>query len=259
MPGAVVGLDFSLRSPGICVLTPSGHTHLAGFYGFEPKTWSQHSKVTIHLFRAPPKLQKEEDPTVNKKRRRSDKDSERNTEEEEEPSHPRRVESDLWRYDYVTNLVVDLLTSIFPDTAARPLVKVAIESYAFYGRGHTGNNYKLHEVTGCCKLRLFRAGFTNWMELPASTWRRRCFGSYRAEKKDAYDFVMKQFPELDLLTPCHRKLGRNGTSVPCPVQDMCEAFCIARAASLSENIPPRHKKKKKTKEGGKKIKREEKK
>jgi hypothetical protein len=147
-------------------------------------------------------------------------------EEEESSTSSKRVEQDLARYALLTDKLLALLCGIFPDRAGRGRVRMVIESYAFYGRGHTGNNYKLHEVTGCFKLRLFMVGFTNWTEQPVSVWRKVCFGSPRAEKKDAFEFFCGRMPGVDLLNICKRKLGKNG-NVPCPVQDICEAYCIS--------------------------------
>ena len=244
-PSAVVGLDFSLRSPGICVLMSGGHTHLAGFYGFDPKSYEEYPGVTLHLFRQPA-----EEKVVTGKKRSGKKKARAKAGDGQQV---RRVVADLRRYSRVIDRVVELLTGIFPDAASRSVVHVAIESYAFYGRGHTGNNYKLHEVTGCCKLRLFREGFTSWSEVPASSWRKLCFGTSRAEKKDAYDLVLRAFPGLDLLTPCRRKLGQGGSAVPCPVQDMCEAYCIALAyqkgsTTRTEAVTTTGRKKRKRKE-----------
>jgi hypothetical protein len=174
------------------------------------------------------------------------------------------VVHDLERYTHTTDLVVELLCRLFSHRASRAGVRVVIESYAFYGRGHTGNNYKLHEVTGCCKLRLWKEGFTNWSESPVSVWRRRCFGNPRAGKREAFDFVLRQLPGLDLLGVCRRKLGKNGT-VPCPVQDMCEAYCIAWAAlgpekKQNEEAPVRSGKKQKKagEQGGRVVKKRKK-
>ena len=215
---AVVGLDFSLRSPGVCVRTPGGRMHLIGFYGSEDTT-VELGDTTVHLF------QRKDGGGV---------------ETEEEPH--RRVEQDLARYAHLTERLLKLLCSIFPDISARAQVHMVIESYAFYGRGHTGNNYKLHEVTGCFKLRLFMAGFTWWSERPVSVWRRICFGTPKAQKKDAFDFFCTQMPGVDLMSICKRKLGKNDT-VPCPVQDICEAFCIMWSSSSPSSAGGKQKKK----------------
>ena len=214
MSAGVVALDFSLRSPGLCAVLPTGQVYLAGFYCNTPQkrvfaATGTAPQVQIQLFRTLAT----------------------------QPHVADRAFADLQRYDSLLTAVLGWLENIFPDRDARAQVQVLIEGYAFYGRGNTGSNYKLHEVTGCCKLLMYRAGFVKWREVTARAWRSVCFSKRGTiDKKDALDFFNARLPHVPVMEVCKRTLGKNG-SVPCPAQDLCESFCIAMA--LPGLVPPK--------------------
>ncbi len=207
----LVALDFSLRSPGVCVCRRSAQGELEyevyGFYrGREISKEFTENRLAVQLLRL---SEPEDDPAAG------------------------LVVSNLRRYQ---ELVERVVSRCFQPLLAGPgavdpsRVRVVIESYAFMGRSQSGANYKLHEVTGILKYQLFRLDIRDIHELAAPAWRRAVFGTCSAGKAEALARFSADFPACPLLQLCSRSLGKNGT-VPTPVQDICEAYCLCVAAA----------------------------
>lgn len=104
---------------------------------------------------------------------------------------------------------------------------VVLEGYAFR-EGRAAYTFKLHEVTGILKWELRKNGFPPPRVVSCAAWRKCVLGQARADKRAALQYFQQAFPGFDLLRFANKKPG--GKTVPSPVQDMVEAYCLARAA-----------------------------
>lgn len=122
-------------------------------------------------------------------------------------------------------------------------VQVALEGYAFL-EGHAAHTYKLHEITGILKWELRKHGFPAPKIVSCAAWRKRVLGTARADKRAALEKFSEEFPSVDLLTFANKH--PTGKTVPSPVQDLAEAWCIARAVTLGLNVTVNPKTKRKS-------------
>lgn len=211
----VVAFDFSLN-PGVAIVSrdASGwtRTELIGWWVKPAKEMQleyseKQETLSVHLLQALP------------------------------PSSP-----DLERY---AQLLEPLFSRFLaPRLKASSTVEVVLEGYAFL-EGHAAHTYKLHEITGILKWELRKHGFPAPRIVSCAAWRKRVLGSARADKRAALVQFNVEFPGVDLLLFANKQpLGK---TVPSPVQDLVEAWCIARAAALGlEPVKYRHSKRKTT-------------
>ena len=152
---------------------------------------------------------------------------------------------DLDRYQkLIEPIVSDIVEPLLKNDNFKPEeISVAVESYAFPARSQAGSNYKLHESCGILKHVLFTIfGIKNIFNVSPMTWRSRTVKTLEQNenlpqnhKLLSLRFFNTFFPETDLLSLCSKKLGKNN-SVPTPVQDIADSFCLA-ASVLADSEP----------------------
>lgn len=140
--------------------------------------------------------------------------------------------ADVVRYTHITDqLFENFLIPAFSKVAdVSTDVEVLLEGYAFVPE-RAGSTYKLHELTGVIKYRLHALGVFSVHTVASSTWRKRVLGCARADKAAALHHFEQQHPDVDLFTITGKK---RGVTVPCPVQDIVEAWCLLYAHGQEE-------------------------
>jgi hypothetical protein len=219
-----LAFDFSLRSPGVCVCESTSSEedrtyHLYGFYNNTPDHVMVKNGFEITLLKID-NLENEQQGCTNTSK--SAKIQKKDTAVE-----------DLARYKYLIATLFKHCVQPYLSKYCLTDVHVVIESYAFI-TNRSGSNYKLHEVTGILKYLLYDLGIRHFSTLSSGHWRSLIFGTSKVEKKHALSYfnthpsVVGGPKDFDLMAFCKRKLGKN-SSVPTPVQDICEALCICDA------------------------------
>ena len=123
------------------------------------------------------------------------------------------------RYIYI----IDDIMEIIP----KHCTCVAMEAYAFPSREQAGHNFKLHELGGYLKIQLKKKGHIVH-GVAVATWKKHIVGHGHATKKQICEFVTNNY-DLDLLKILHLEINKKD-KVPNPVEDLCDAICIAEYA-----------------------------
>lgn len=187
----VVGIDLSVRSPGVAVLDTCRDSW--ALYGFAQ--CQQHRDLVHETGHARIELL---------------------------PMIPGPEASDQARYAHITDHIVGIVSRHHSDHSD---LVVALEHYAF--SASSASSYKLQELGGIVKQAIWgRFRHSRQLTVPPSRWKKRVLGQGRATKHDALVFLKTNGPGVCLLTCTHSQLRKNG-DVPCPAQDLADAACIA--------------------------------
>ena len=199
-----IGLDMSLRSPGVAVHDLSRNFwYLAAFAqnkkqeGFVYET----SKAKLTLF---PQISKE----------------------------ATTIADDLKRYIHLQKYLVKFLCEIIaPEFRDAPFTQLNIEAYAFVDQ--TAHSEKLHEVCGILKYELYKQGFHCMQNIVNTSWKATIIGHGKASKLDTCKFMINNGPCLDFLKifgydeETLNVDDKGEKIVPSPVSDPCDACAIA--------------------------------
>jgi hypothetical protein len=189
----LVGIDMSLTSPGLCVFHVPNQTHkswprnLWQFYGFAQKK-KDANKVIYSCG------QDENDIQISFL-----------------PPLPSKEEQDIVRYSAILDPFFEILKK-----EAKPF-QVILEGYAF--AAHGGNSFKLMELTGIFKYRLWHEFQQVPIIYPPNVWKKRAVGYGHASKQDYVDNLKKKGPQFNIMEHCppYKK------DPPSPYQDMAAA------------------------------------
>ncbi len=185
---ALVGIDMSLRSPGIAVyLTDSDKWELYGFAQNKSqkglfKQVSHNATVTL-LDRIPSK----------------------------------KKACDMVRYKHIVDNIMKHCILKYDVT------NIKIEEYVFDHK-HSAFSHKLHEVCGILKFVIHNAGITNVQSVLCNQWKKALTGHGDADKKDVLDYIKFNYPFIDVMGDF--KIGKD-RHIPNPWQDLSDAIGIA--------------------------------
>ena len=134
---------------------------------------------------------------------------------------PSSKSSDILRYQHI---VREIETHCFPCWAADS--QIYLEDYIFPKAAVSGSAYKIHELGGILKYTLHLSGFA-YQSVAPSVWKKKISGNHHLSKLQTLQHVQRQIPQLDLLTLFG--LNSSGEP-PSPVQDMADAMGVVLAA-----------------------------
>ena len=206
----VVGLDMSLTSPAACVKLPDGSCKLACF---------AQRQTDFAVDSGQPGIQITVLPRI--------------------PSSA--TSSDMQRYKHI----VTYLTKFMFDNECASSTRVLVEGYAFPVASMAGSTYKLHELTGIMKYEILRNFGIAAETVGVGTWKKLSVGNGHATKHDVVRRV-RALTGVDMMTTFGKSLQDGPHAIPCPIQDLCDAYCIAFSADVVV-APPRTDSRKKRK------------
>ncbi len=190
----VIGIDLSLRSPGIATL----HQGVWSIWCFATRQrevglcWtSADQKVTVQTL----------------------------------AMIPDRKAPDIVRY---THIVDQLQTHCYPHWPVGSCVH--LEDYIYPKAALSGSAYKIHELGGIVKYSLSRAGFT-FQSVAPTTWKKQ-IGNGRMSKQQTLELVERTIPQLNLLALFG--FEGSFKEPPNPVQDLADAIGIVLASINNE-------------------------
>ncbi len=185
----IVGIDLSLKSPGITIFNSVTHKWL--LYGFSQtqkirNPWiSPNGDVRIYIL----------------------------------PKIPGTSSSDIVRYDYISKSIV----SILPKHKDKTIIY--LEDYAYVNSRIAGSSFKLHELGGILKYTLFNNHYSNVMIISHCKWKKVVCKSGKISKQQMVEFVQYNGPQIDLWDIFG--LVYDLKSVPTPIQDIADSVGIA--------------------------------
>lgn len=200
----LIGIDLSLRSPGIAVFDTSIHNSEAWhIYAFTQTTTKHKIENNKHIKLLSPI-----------------------------PSCDNEI--DLKRYRYIVDSIVKIIQE---SQTNHKDVRVAIEGYAF-SKNKSGHTFKLYELTGILKMAIFEKCQISCRIIAITQWKRLVTGKSFAEKVDIVNFMKSNGPTFDFLEIM--QYHDVGNEIPNPVQDMADACGIAIAFHKLIEIEKKH-------------------
>ncbi len=220
-PTTVVGLDLSVRSPGIAVATQDEVTKRWSWrlYCFAQRKrehgirFEAPEGATLHVLPALPKVTTEGS-----------------------------LLGDVGRYTTIAAALMQHVIAPMQDAAST--CHVVIEGYAFPRREVSGHSFKLHELGGVIKSQLVAAGVQHITVMTASRWKKLALGNGHASKHDAVTWMATHGPRMDILCALRLKATKDG-DIPTPAQDVADAAGLVLAVTHPLS-PPQSSKKKRT-------------
>jgi hypothetical protein len=184
----VIGLDLSLRSPGIAVSKPDGSVHC---YFYPNRRREQGFSFCTGLFSV-----------------------------QALPCFLSDIRNHIHRSTIIATDILNIISGHFEGGE----VRVNIEGYAF-GLAHSAGASRLYELGGIVRQMLFTHDFP-YVEIPPSRVKKLFCGRGNADKRDMYlEFRDRGFPNL-IQTMKFKKITNNN-NVPCPVQDIVDSVALA--------------------------------
>jgi Holliday junction resolvasome RuvABC endonuclease subunit len=152
---------------------------------------------------------------------------------------------DVSRYTEIRTSLLQLLRSAVAHVDEEYQIRVFIESYAFAARESSGSSFKLMEIGGVLKHAILTDAVlapkvTTFEAVAISSWKKHVVGSGRANKRAVLDFIDAKY-NSDLCA-VFGFTGKTNADVATPLQDICDALCLALYGT--KNIQPARKKKK---------------
>ena len=189
----LVGIDLSLRSPGVAVFDMSRNVICVGFM---PQTKTQSSRVPAVL-RMPSGTEVRLISMV--------------------PGHQRNYsDSTVGRSIDVVERIMHLISTAADPPAEVKNIRVRLEGYSFGKFGGSSSVTVLSELNGILKAQLETSGIGYEVVAPNSV-KKSFTGQGNADK-------LAMFERFQALTGCARPFA--GAGVPSPWQDMADAFAI---------------------------------
>lgn len=183
-----LGLDMSLRSPGLALCSPDNSWTM----GYFAQTMRPITNVDHRVLRY--------------------------------PAIPGNKTEDIHRYLHIVRHVKAFVENTVPASEI-PDVHVALEGYAFKIKA-SGSSYKLHELGGVLKSMLADLKMTKLYIVPPSKWKTDLNLKVKSDKWVAFNLARTLVTPLDLFKATNTP-ERPTKEVPNPVQDMGDAICLA--------------------------------
>ena len=182
-----VGLDISLKSPGIAIHDLNTDTWSLFCFAQRASDFTTVQSPQVHVL----------------------------------PAIPSTTKSNVERYEHIRKHLVD---NILMKYREHEHVHVNIESYAF-GAKNSGSSYKLQELGGVLKHSLW-IYFPTWTYscIPPTQWKKRTIGHGNATKSQVIEYVQTHGPCLDL---CAAFGVTANQKIPSPIDDLADAICFA--------------------------------
>ena len=142
------------------------------------------------------------------------------------PRIPGPESGDVERYDFIADALLQGIQSRLPSTPCT--IRFVVEHYAF--SKSSAFAYKLQELTGivkyvCLKALRLCGHQVSLHTVPSTAWKRNVVAKGNATKQDVLAHVCRRYPEFTGIA--NQLLGAAGAVVPHPLQDICDAVCIA--------------------------------
>ena len=184
-----LGLDMSLRSPGLAICDPTGKWTVGCFAQTKRRVPSTSPAVKIY------------------------------------PAIPSNLTDDILRYIHIRKYVRVFVEEVVPVSEISS-VRAVLEGYAFQPT-KSGSSYKLHELGGCIKMILSEMEITKVYIVPPSKWKKDLGLSVRGNKWAAFDLAKTLLIDIDMFCATNVPMIRT-KDVPNPVQDMADAICLVQ-------------------------------
>ena len=203
-----VGIDLSLRSPGLALYSPSTKRLWTYFYATREKDIGRKFQTSCQ-WKGGTFFSTEAFPIQT---------------------------TNLSLLDKYSQITADILQTIQYHVNAEKSAKIRMEGYAFGAKSSSVS--KLHEIGGVLKYRLHLSGFTI-DELPPTSLKKHFTGCGNASKKMMYEkFVELGFPAL----LAEFDMSSEKEIVPNPVQDIVDACALISSLLNTELVATKKRK-----------------